>query len=242
MSTLKSFAFILSKKQKKSFFLIFFLIICATILELFGVGLILPITALILDPNSVGSLPGIGNFIESNFDLKSQSFFYYAIGFTLLVYILKNIYLVFFNWSQANFIFKIQLELSKEIFEGYLKMPYSFFLKTNSSIIIRNIVNEVNILTNTLQSLVILLSEVFIFSAISILLLIIEPKATIIIVFIFGFSAFIFYIINDKRIKQWGITRQNADSEKIKSVQEAIKGIKEIRIYKSEFFFFRELL
>ena len=237
MSILKSFAFILSKKQKKFFFLLFFLIICATILELFGVGLILPITALVLDPNSVGSLPRIGNFIESNFDLKSQSFFYYAIGFTLLIYILKNTYLIFFNWSQSNFIFKIQLELSKELFEGYLKMPYSFFLKTNSSIIIRNIVNEVNILTNTLQSLVILLSEVFIFSAISILLVIIEPKATIIIVFIFGFSAFIFYKINDRRIKHWGITRQNADSEKIKSVQEAIKGIKEIRIYKSEKFF-----
>ncbi len=238
MSILKSLSFILSKNQKKLFFFIFFLIICATILELFGVGLILPITALILDPESLKNFSNIGYLFKNNFDLKSDSFFVYAIGFVLFIYILKNAFLIYFNWSQSNFVFKIQLELSKEMFKGYLKMPLSFFLRTNSSLIIRNIVNEVNILTNTLQSLVILLSEIFVFTAISILLLIINTKGTIIIILIFGFSAAGFYLLNNKRIKQWGINRQNADSEKIKYVQEAIKGIKEIRVYKSENFFF----
>jgi len=237
MSIFKSLSFILLQNQKKLFFFIFFLIICATILELFGVGLILPITGLILDPESLKNFLKIGYLFENNFDLKSDTFFFYAIGFVLSVYILKNTFLIYFNWSLSNFVFKIQLELSKEMLEGYLKMPFSFFLKTNSSIIIRNIVNEVNILTNTLQSVVILLSEIFVFSTISVLLLIINTKATIIIVSIFGFSAFGFYLINDKRIKQWGVNRQDADSEKIKYVQEAIKGIKEIRVYKSENFF-----
>jgi len=234
MSIFKSLTFILSNKQKKLFFFIFFLIICATILELFGVGLILPITALILDPESLKNFSNFGLLLEKNFDLTSNSFFINAIGFVILVYIFKNTFLIYFNWAQSNFVFKIQLELSKKMLEGYLKMPYAFFLKINSSTIIRNIVNEVNILTNTLQSLVILLSEVFVFSAISVLLIIINTKATIIIVMIFGLSAICFYLISNERIRQWGVNRQNADSEKIKYVQEAIKGVKEIRVYKSE--------
>ena len=176
MSIFKSLSFILLQNQKKLFFFIFFLIICATILELFGVGLILPITGLILDPESLKNFLKIGYLFENNFDLKSDTFFFYAIGFVLSVYILKNTFLIYFNWSLSNFVFKIQLELSKEMLEGYLKMPFSFFLKTNSSIIIRNIVNEVNILTNTLQSVVILLSEIFVFSTISVLLLIINTN------------------------------------------------------------------
>ena len=43
-------------------------------------------------------------------------------------------------------------------------------------------------------------------------------------------------MLANKRIKQC-IIRQNSDSEKIKYVQEAIRGIKEIKIYKSEDFF-----
>ena len=76
MSIFKSLSFILSQNQKKLFLFIFFLIICATILELFGVGLILPITALILDPESLKNFSNIGYFFENNFDLKSDSFFF----------------------------------------------------------------------------------------------------------------------------------------------------------------------
>ncbi len=237
MSIFKSLSFILSKDQKKLFFFIFFLIIFATVLELFGVGLILPITALILDPQSIKNYINIENLFGYNLDLESDTFFFYAITFVVFVYIFKNIFLIYFNWSQSNFVFKIQLELSKKMLAGYLKMPFSFFLKTNSSILIRNIVTEVNILTNTLQSVIILMSEILVFSAISLLLLIVNTKATIVIVLIFGFSAFVFYMLANKRIKQWGIIRQNSDSEKIKYVQEAIRGIKEIKIYKSEDFF-----
>ena len=180
---------------------------------------------------------GFENLFGYNLDLESDTFFFYAITFVVFVYIFKNIFLIYFNWSQSNFVFKIQLELSKKMLAGYLKMPFSFFLKTNSSILIRNIVTEVNILTNTLQSVIILMSEILVFSAISLLLLIVNTKATIVIVLIFGFSAFVFYMLANKRIKQWGIIRQNSDSEKIKYVQEAIRGIKEIKIYKSEDFF-----
>ena len=199
--------------------------------------MILPITALILDPQSIKNYINLENFFGYNLDLESDTFFFYAITFVVFFFIFKNIFLIYFNWSQSNFVFKIQLELSKKMLAGYLKMPFSFFLKTNSSILIRNIVTEVNILTNTLQSVIILMSEILVFSAISLLLLIVNTKATIVIVLIFGFSAFVFYMLANKRIKQWGIIRQNSDSEKIKYVQEAIRGIKEIKIYKSEDFF-----
>ena len=87
MSIFKSLSFILLQNQKKLFFFIFFLIICATILELFGVGLILPITGLILDPESLKNFLKIGYLFENNFVLKSDTFFFYAIGFVLSVYI-----------------------------------------------------------------------------------------------------------------------------------------------------------
>ena len=108
--------------------------------------MILPITALILDPQSIKNYINIENLFGYNLDLESDTFFFYAITFVVFVYIFKNIFLIYFNWSQSNFVFKIQLELSKKMLAGYLKMPFSFFLKTNSSILIRNIVTEVNIL------------------------------------------------------------------------------------------------
>ena len=222
-----------SKKQKIFSIYILFSIILVTIFELLGLSLIIPIITLILNPDSVKNYIFITQY--TNFDLSNEHNLIIVISvLILIVYLIKNLAIILFTWLQTYYVFKTNLDISNNLFKGYLKTKYEFFLNTKSSLIIRNVVNEVNILTQTIHSLLILLSEFLVFISICILLLWFQPLATLIILGIFSSISLLIHFLTKKRIFKWGIVRQDADNFRIKNIQEAFRGIKEIKIYNTE--------
>lgn len=225
-----------SKKQKIFSFYIFLVTILVTIFELLGLSLIIPIVSIILDPDSLPNYLFIKENIDLDFDNEQDLIILISL-LILIVYFVKNFAIILFTWMQTHYIFKTNLDISNNLFQGYLKTKYEFFLKTKSSLILRNVVNEVNILTQTIHSMLILLSEFLIFISICILLLWLQPMATIIVVSIFGCISLIIHFLTRKNIFKWGEERQDADNFRIKNIQEIFRGIKEIKIYNTENFF-----
>jgi ABC-type multidrug transport system fused ATPase/permease subunit len=207
------------------------MMLMAALLEVFGIGLVLPILAMMTQIDLIERYPilqpwwemfGRPSHVEMN-----------VIGMAMLVlaYALKVVFIVFVTWRQSLFVFSLQAALSKKLFAGYLAQPYIFHLQNNSAQIMRNIVTEVNMLTNTvLLPTMLLLTEGMAIVAIAMLLLSVEPLAAMCMLAVFGGVGFLFQYAFRVPLQRWGKARQHHQGKLIQHVQQGFGGVKEIKL------------
>ena len=122
----------------------------------------------------------------------------------IFIFLIKNFFLGYFIWWQKNFIKKVHVSIAQRLFYFYLNKDYSFHLKNNSSVILRNITSEVGNFTNSLANILILFNEMIIFILIFGLLMSLSPISTLIVLVIFGIPSFLFLLFINKYIRKWG--------------------------------------
>lgn len=233
---------ILKELGIKKFYLIIFLMTLATIFEFLGISLIVPFLAILTEQNS-----NILNIFPENFSiyyksLPKEKIFIGGIIIFFIIYLFKSIYLLFFNLKLNQFVFSSEASLCNLLFRKYLKSPYLFHLKENSSILIRNLTEEIHLFSEgiLLQGLI-FLAEVFISFFLLAFLIYINPKSTILIILMISLIAFIFIILMRKKIKFWGDRRQYFGGSIIRQISEGFGSIKEIILYKKQNFFSNNL-
>ena len=200
-------------------------------LETLGIGLVIPTLAIFSKNNIADKYPAIRPLLQF---LGNPSFNTLLVGSVLLlflIYLFKAIYLGLLAWIQSRFIFNLEARLSLSLFSIYLKQPYSFHLQRNSATLIQNALNETavfttNVVTPTLQ----LVTESLVIVAISLMLMLVEPIGSIIIISIFGLTGYGFSRLTKTRMKQWGEIRQLHDGRRLQHLQQALGGVKDIKL------------
>ncbi|MDC3111588.1 ABC transporter transmembrane domain-containing protein, partial [Pelagibacteraceae bacterium] len=201
------------------------------LLETMSIGLIIPILAIITDPELFYSYELIkSNFIEIN---HGELIIYTMIALGVF-FIIKTIILAIINFFQLKIVWGINVITAKKLYTKYIRSSYEFHFKNNSSILIRNIVNEVDKFSGSINALVNLFSELIILIGIFILLFYFQPLATISLLMIFGVSSTIFYLFIRNYIDKWGQARQIHQGRKIQYIQQGIGAIKDIKILNRE--------
>ncbi len=212
-------------------FVLFILLFLSMLLETMSIGLIIPILAIITDPELFYSYELIkSNFIEIN---HGELIIYTMIALGVF-FIIKTIILAIINFFQLKIVWGINVITAKKLYTKYIRSSYEFHFKNNSSILIRNIVNEVDKFSGSINALVNLFSELIILIGIFILLFYFQPLATISLLMIFGVSSTIFYLFIRNYIDKWGQARQIHQGRKIQYIQQGIGAIKDIKILNRE--------
>mgnify|MGYP001392819655 CR=1 FL=1 len=75
------------------------------------------------------------------------------------IFVSKNIILFLINFTQSDFIFRIQREFASNLFEKYMNSKYEFHIEENTSRLIRNITTEVAAFSNVVGSIIYLFTE-----------------------------------------------------------------------------------
>lgn len=231
-----------SKEKLRSITLLFFIII-ASLFEILSVGMVIPIISLLLDHRNFLNL--IQNYLsQDNFlylsSLDQTTFITIGLLIFAGIYFVKIFYLIFFNFFQFHFIYSIKTRISKNFFLNYISMPLLYHKSINTAELIRNINNNIGQFIYYLQMFITFIAELAVVIGISLLLFFLETKATIYIFFIFFIFSVLFYSLTKKRLKSWGEERQVKEKEIIKNIQESFGGIKEIKIFNKESFFFKK--
>lgn len=203
--------------------------VVATVLEMLSLGMIVPLLyAFTSTSHSLHS--GILGYVLNVSWVKNISLTYILILLVIL-FVIKNSFLIFLMRFQARFVFGIEESVSNRIYAIYLNQLYPFFLKKNSAELLRNVMREPSQFAhNALSPLCLLISELFISLGIITLLVIVNPLAAIGSILLFGGLGYIFYAFVHKKISRWGQEHQFHEGKRLQNLQEGFGSVKEILI------------
>jgi len=228
---------ILSKRQRLGAILLGVILFFAMLLEVFSLGILLPLLTLIIEPKKINQNYLIED-VKLLFDnITDKEFVIYFLLAFMGFYLLKTIFLAYLSYRQNKFLTGVTKVVSNNLFENYLKQPYNFFLKNNTSELIKNVQGEVTHFSAFFSNLIIVISEIAMISSISITLIFIEPLGALSLGFFFGILSLVFLKFTKKRLSRWGITRQDIDSKFSKLILETFGGVKDIFVLGRKQFF-----
>lgn len=201
------------------------------LIEMLGVGIILPILALILNTEKLVEYPFI-QYLISFFYIKDNSYvIYLLLGTLVLAYLIKALYLNWLALVQARFVFDLQANISCKLFSLYVHQPISFYLKRNSAYLLRNVTTETQQLVETaFLPLMLIINELVVIIGLVVLMLILTPSKVLILLGTILAGVIVIHASTKNLLILWGQIRQANDGLKIKTAQEGLGGIKEIRI------------
>ncbi len=226
--------FIFLKNEKKNITWVLVYMFCGMIVELFGVGLILPSIKIFTDQNFLKSAYNILGISE----LKKEIFLIYVVLFFLVFFGFKNFFLREVLKKQSLFLTGYEASLQLRLFKGYVQKSIIYFKKQNSSELVNNIVNISSFFSSVyLNAILSCTLELFMCFGILLLLLYFSWLPTLIIFFLFGGVTFILFMLNKKILVEIGEVRNKLSAIQLQDVQDGIGGIKEIKLLGRESYF-----
>ena len=175
---------ILNKEQKIQASLVFILMVAVSILETFGIALIIPVVSAVLEQGDkiIFLISQYLPFINS---LNDKEFMFLSILTLLIFYLFKSFFVAFYIFKKSKFEANMQYIFSDKIFSKYLNSSYEFHIENNSSFLLRNVTQETDNLKHVTHSILALISELFIIIGIMTFLLFFETTSTIILICFF---------------------------------------------------------
>jgi len=233
-STLRVVWAILTQKERRNLIWIFSLMLFGTVLETFSLGLVVPVVGLLTKPEYLKSHPRIDELL--NFPSQTE-FVVGAMLLLVLVYVVKSIFLIGSLWVQYGYSTAVTKRLGRTLFENYLKQPFTFHLQRNSATLIRNSQNSASVMSGTIDPILSIAADALVTTGMMVLLLVIEPKGTIITILVFALSSFALRRFSSRRIRLWGEAQNFHKGKIIQHLQQGFGGVKDVKILGRENYF-----
>ena len=193
-----------------------FLSFIAILLESIGVGLIVPLLTALIDDSFFTKyvvLDKLFNFFDIS---ENNDRIFYFILILLLFYFLKFIYLNIYNAFFFKFLASTNKTLSNNLLKEYFERDYNFYINTNSSLLIRNVIIEAGKISSCVKNYCLLFIELFILIFVVSIMIFYEPKVTLIVITIlFIIGAFSLYLIL-YYTRNWSELRQKYEGQRLK--------------------------
>lgn len=234
---LQKIGYIFNKKQKVQSILLCIGLFIGALFELVGVSLITELVTLVSQPEKIHSNKLLQGIYDA-FDFESdREFFLFIVVVLILVYIIKNAYLIWINYVQYTFIYNNQLKLSGRLIDCYLKKPYTYHLDKNSAEMVRNVMLDSERFFQMLLSVFLTLSELLVSALLCIYLLVVDWFITISVVVILAVFSGLFLLVFKGKAKEYGKINQIYDGKMHQSINQALGAVKDIKILHREKYF-----
>lgn len=210
------------------------LMLIGVLLETLGVGLVVPVLAVITDINTSLKYPAVKLLLD--YMGNPQPIYLIGGGMLMLVFVyaVKVGFLAFLAWKQAQFVFGLDASLSRNLFCGYLYQPYTFHMQRNSAQLIRNVTGEIGQFTTGVSAAILLVTEALVLIGMAALLLWAEPIGACVVVATLGLSGVAFYRMTRARVLRWGEARQYHEYQRLQRLQQGLGGVKDVKVFGRE--------
>ena len=238
MDVVRKLNYIFNTKQKVEIFWLFVIICIGSGLELMGVSVILPIINGIMAPDKMLEEP-VYIWIYEKFHMTSvRPLIMLLLVSLIVVYVIKNAFLIYMYNKQYKFIFENQRVLADRMVKCYMSQPYLFHVSKNSAELLRNINEDTGNFFGALQAGIKLLTELMVCLVLGVYLLIKDKTITISVVCLLAIMLWLSVKVYKKNLVRMGARNRFYQMSLNKWVQQSFGGIKEVKILNKEKFFY----
>jgi len=229
--------FFLNKEQKKNILYFFLYSLIIPFLEILSIGTLSMLILLFIDfENSIKLIPIISLqefFLQFNkiLLLKISAF---LVFFAVLV---KNLVIFLYYYFEKKITKDLVINHSATLFKKHINLPYAFHVNLNSEEVQNDILHQSKNISTYIFSTVVLIKDTMISFVFMSTLLIVNFKASLIIILLAIFTGFLFQVLTEKKIKNIGNKVRLLLGSQIKIAQAASSGIKSIILFTKKDFF-----
>ena len=238
----------ITKESKKNFVILIFLLIISSLLEVVGLGLIIPLITTIVDHETINSIPIAKLFLQLIYKMnfleylelnltKKEELIILVSSFVMVFYALKYVFLFFATWFQQAYLVSFNTLVSDKIVSRYVLANYDFHVNKSSSEMISTITEEQTEANSAVFYFCLLLTETLLLLGIIILLSFVMNLWTfyggaIILLFSYAIKK-----LGEKKLQLLGLNRQIYFKGRLEALNNIFGSIKEIKImHKTKFF------
>ena len=233
---------VFDKRIKIKMILMFLFMFSVSFVELLSIGSILPIFTIIFNQEyllKVNDFLKDVNIINIQFENHNDLIFFSLITL-FLVFTIKNIFLMTFQWVNQRFAKDLITHLSVSLYRVFINQPYEFYLNIKSSDLIRDLNFEPSGLIKNLftPSVIIIMESITLIGLFSFLIFFYGVIAGVALVTTIGIVGITLYLTRSV-VEKWGEVRYQFETQRIKSISQPFDNIKDIILKKKVDFFFR---
>lgn len=231
MGMIRSMFGLLDRREQVQAMFLFCLFLLTALSEVVGIASILPFMSVLTDPDSVSRNQWLKR-VYDYFEFSSINNFLFFVGMcVLVVLVVTNVIKAATRWATLYLSQSWGQSLSTRLFAIYLGQPYRFFLDRNSSDISKNVLAEVQTLANgVITTCLDMLTRVLVSGVIFIFLMVMDPVLALISTGVLGGAYIGVFLLFKKSLNVQAEQRNQAQAERYKIVNEAIQGIKNIKL------------
>ena len=226
---------LLDSRERRRFVAVLFMALLMGLIEIIGVGSIMPFIAVAANPDTIFTTPVL-NAVYNFFGFQSTRWFLVMLGTAMLFFvIIRNAFSAFLMYVKTRFVQVCRHTLATRLFTAYLGQRYSYFLGKNSYEFGKNINGEI---INMINGTILQMTEITTYGVqiilLAVFLFVVDPVSSIVI------SALILIIysgilISTKRkLSKLGIERFDLMTTLSRSTNEVFWGIKAAKITGTE--------
>ena len=234
---IKKFRSILSRHQKLRILELGILMVIGGFLETLSVSLIMPFMQAVMDPEKTMANKYV-QIVCRIFDLHSpRTFLVVLAGILAILYVLKNLYLLFEYNIQYRFVYGNMFAMQRQILTAYLRRPYEDFLSINSGELIRIVSRDTEQVFVLLTSLLSMFTELVVSAALIVVTFILAPGITLFIAVVLVVLMLLINYVLKSILHKAGLSRQKSAASMNQWLMQSVQGVKELKVQRKEEYF-----
>lgn len=240
VSLLHKLGYIFDRRDKWKLALLLGAIAAGSFLELLAVVVFMPFINILQNKNTIREKWYLSRVYDLFGFQTAKDFMILLTAGIILVYIIKNVYLIVEKDYIFRFSYNMQRKLATRLLSAYMREPYTFHLNNNIAVMQRSLHEDTSRFMQVILYSLELGAELVVCSVLVIYLLIISKSITIIVL---GFMALFvggFLLISRRYSRRLGFENQGYEGKIFQWMNQALGGIKEIKILERESFFIKE--
>lgn len=224
--------YILTPKQKRISILVFVMILVGAVLETLGVSIIIPLVQAMVSTEQLMQNEVVAQ-IADRFNITTGNQLIAVIsGCVIVIYILKNLYLIGLSIMRVNYASRIRRELSLRIMKAYMKRNYAYFINMKTADMIRGVGYDCSGVYEVIFQSFKMLTEAITVACICAFIIYADAFMAFGVIIILGISFVTLIAVFRKRMKRLGDDSRACASESNRFLFEAFQGIKDVFIFK----------
>lgn len=236
---IRQLAYIFKRRDKLKIFVLFIMALIGSLLECVGVSIFMPFVNVLMDTSEIHTNEYL-SFLYNRFSFHTdQGFLTVMAGVIMLIFVAKNLYMILQKYAIYRFSYNTQMKISTRLLKAYMSEPYTFHLNKNVSVLQRSMQEDSELFTRAIIHFMELVVEVMVCIALGSYLLYVSKSITVIIVSLLIICIGTFTFTARKYARGYGKKCQGYKAKIYQWMNQALGGIKEIKILNRESYFIR---